>query len=326
MNESNQSKRSHSSTSVSTKVSQRPGSRASTESIQSFDQRTLLQRQHVQNQHHNNAQIFAYNVPQPNPELSELESALLQISGVPRPIEQSNGMLDAPMSQHHMQTHGQTLQQPHTSFDMNHSMTPNNSFTQHRQSLSQSTLFDASVPQDTDASKRKGGSATATNDRELRELLNRNEARSLKDVAGEVIATERTPRAERTKQLFAMLWLKATCRKAKTSVPRNRVYSYYASRCGTERVVPLNPASFGKLVRIIFPGIATRRLGVRGESKYHYVDLALVEDEQHMGQIVPEPIVPTKARSLSDDRSRQASMSNPPAFPYAHPRRLYLFK
>jgi len=43
-------------------------------------------------------------------------------------------------------------------------------------------------------------------------------------------------------------------------------------------VVPLNPASFGKLVRVIFPGIQTRRLGVRGESKYHYVDLALDED------------------------------------------------
>lgn len=68
------------------------------------------------------------------------------------------------------------------------------------------------------------------------------------------------------------------CKPAKTSVPRNRVYSQYANRCGTERVVPLNPASFGKLVRVIFPGIQTRRLGVRGESKYHYVDLAL-EDE-----------------------------------------------
>lgn len=68
------------------------------------------------------------------------------------------------------------------------------------------------------------------------------------------------------------------CKPAKTSVPRNRVYSQYANRCGTERVVPLNPASFGKLVRVIFPGIQTRRLGVRGESKYHYVDLAL-DDE-----------------------------------------------
>lgn len=61
-------------------------------------------------------------------------------------------------------------------------------------------------------------------------------------------------------------------------MPRNRVYSKYAERCGTDRVIPLNPASFGKLVRVIFPGIQTRRLGVRGESKYHYVDLALIND------------------------------------------------
>lgn len=73
--------------------------------------------------------------------------------------------------------------------------------------------------------------------------------------------------------------LRKVCKAAKTSVPRNRVYSHYATRCGTERVVPLNPASFGKLVRVIFPGIQTRRLGVRGESKYHYVDLCLVDDQ-----------------------------------------------
>ncbi|KAK5166245.1 uncharacterized protein LTR77_008506 [Saxophila tyrrhenica] len=128
-----------------------------------------------------------------------------------------------------------------------------------------------------DDKRRKGSAVTATNDRELREMLSRNEGRPLKDVAQEVIQKERTPMAEKTKQLFAMLWLRAVCKPAKTSVPRNRVYSQYATRCGTERVVPLNPASFGKLVRVIFPGIQTRRLGVRGESKYHYVDLALDE-------------------------------------------------
>ena len=39
----------------------------------------------------------------------------------------------------------------------------------------------------------------------------------------------------------------------------------------------LNPASFGKLVRIIFENVQTRRLGVRGESKYHYVDLTIID-------------------------------------------------
>ena len=126
--------------------------------------------------------------------------------------------------------------------------------------------------------KKRGSTCTATNDRELRELISRNEGRGLRDVATEVIATERTPRAEKSKQLFAMVWLRSKCKTAKNSVPRNRVYAHYARRCGTERVTPLNPASFGKLVRVIFPGIQTRRLGVRGESKYHYVDLALVEE------------------------------------------------
>ena len=145
-----------------------------------------------------------------------------------------------------------------------------------------------------DTKRKKGSTCTATNDRELRELISRNEGRGLKDVATEVIATERTPRAEKSKQLFAMIWLRSMCKTAKNSVPRNRVYAHYARRCGTERVTPLNPASFGKLVRVIFPGIQTRRLGVRGESKYHYVDLALIDestfgDSQSQNNCTPAP-------------------------------------
>lgn len=63
--------------------------------------------------------------------------------------------------------------------------------------------LNGSEPED---KRRKGSSATATNDKELRELLNRNEGRLLPEVAQEVIAKERTPQAEKTKQLFAMLW------------------------------------------------------------------------------------------------------------------------
>ncbi|KAG9965491.1 hypothetical protein KCU61_g1880, partial [Aureobasidium melanogenum] len=157
--------------------------------------------------------------------------------------------------------------------------------------------------------RRKGSSATATNDKELRELLAKNEARSLPEVAQEVIAKERTPQAEKTKQLFAMLWLRKVCKAAKTSVPRNRVYSHYATRCGTERVVPLNPASFGKLVRVIFPGIQTRRLGVRGESKYHYVDLCLVDDSSD-SQLSLQRSNSTSLHAEASDMRRSAS-TNP---------------
>lgn len=57
-----------------------------------------------------------------------------------------------------------------------------------------------------DDRRRKNSAATATNDKELRELLAKNEKRALKEVAQEVIQKERTPQAEKTKQLFAMLW------------------------------------------------------------------------------------------------------------------------
>jgi len=57
-----------------------------------------------------------------------------------------------------------------------------------------------------DDRRRKGSAVTATNDKELREMLAKNEGRPLREVAQEVIQKERTPMAEKTKQLFAMLW------------------------------------------------------------------------------------------------------------------------
>jgi regulatory factor X, other len=57
-----------------------------------------------------------------------------------------------------------------------------------------------------DDKRRKASAVTATNDRELREMLGKNEGRPLREVALEVIQKERTPMAEKTKQLFAMLW------------------------------------------------------------------------------------------------------------------------
>lgn len=79
-------------------------------------------------------------------------------------------------------------------------------------------------------------------------------------------------------------------------MPRGRVYANYASRCATERITVLNPASFGKLVRVLFPGLKTRRLGVRGESKYHYVNFALIEDQTDVAE------APAPPRALSESK------------------------
>lgn len=96
------------------------------------------------------------------------------------------------------------------------------------------------------------------------------------------------------------------CSRGKGSVPRGRVYANYASRCATERITVLNPASFGKLVRVLFPGLKTRRLGIRGESKYHYVNFNLVDDQ-------PEP---TEALPPQPSQPRSESASVPPSLPY----------
>jgi hypothetical protein len=54
------------------------------------------------------------------------------------------------------------------------------------------------------------------------------------------------------------------------SLPRGFVYDQYVLLCDQHGLEPVNAASFGKLIRSVFPGLKTRRLGTRGNSKYHY--------------------------------------------------------
>lgn len=54
--------------------------------------------------------------------------------------------------------------------------------------------------------KKKGSASSIANDHELRKLFRENGHRDLKDVASEVLAHERGPRSEKTKQIFAMNW------------------------------------------------------------------------------------------------------------------------
>ena len=98
--------------------------------------------------------------------------------------------------------------------------------------------------------------------------------------------------------VLTMYRINSVCSTGKGSVPRGRVYANYASRCATERITVLNPASFGKLVRVLFPGLKTRRLGVRGESKYHYVNFALVDDQPEARESQAPP-----PRLLSEPRT-----------------------
>ena len=57
-----------------------------------------------------------------------------------------------------------------------------------------------------DTRKKKGSASSIANDNELRKLFAANKDRDLNDVAASVLANERGPKSEKTKQIFAMNW------------------------------------------------------------------------------------------------------------------------
>ena len=47
------------------------------------------------------------------------------------------------------------------------------------------------------------------------------------------------------------------------SLPRSTLYNHYLRHCNEHKLDPVNAASFGKLIRSVFLGLRTRRLGTR---------------------------------------------------------------
>uniref|UniRef100_A0A8K9XGF2 Regulatory factor X, 1b (influences HLA class II expression) n=1 Tax=Oncorhynchus mykiss TaxID=8022 RepID=A0A8K9XGF2_ONCMY len=107
--------------------------------------------------------------------------------------------------------------------------------------------------------------------------------------------TRHTPDAHQTLQLSLPLqvqWLLDNYEGAEgVSLPRCTLYCHYLLHCQDHKLEPVNAASFGKLIRSVFMGLRTRRLGTRGNSKYHYYGLRikttssllrLIDDHQHL--------------------------------------------
>ncbi|XP_038597715.1 MHC class II regulatory factor RFX1-like isoform X2 [Tachyglossus aculeatus] len=59
------------------------------------------------------------------------------------------------------------------------------------------------------------------------------------------------------------------------SLPHSTLYCHYLLHCQEQKLEPVNSASLGKLIRCVFMGLRTRRLGTRGNSKYHYYGLRI---------------------------------------------------
>jgi regulatory factor X 6 len=64
-------------------------------------------------------------------------------------------------------------------------------------------------------------------------------------------------------------------------IARCVMYAHYEDFCKKQCVSPYSSASFGKIVRMKFPHIKTRRLGTRGQSKYHYYGISVKESSSY---------------------------------------------
>lgn len=92
--------------------------------------------------------------------------------------------------------------------------------------------------------------------------------------------------------LVAQFLLENYAAHPSNSIPRTIIYEHYTTFCQVNIILnwnipykdvymksnnidPIGATSFGKLLRYIFPGLTTRRLGNRGSSKYHYSGIRL---------------------------------------------------
>jgi regulatory factor X len=111
----------------------------------------------------------------------------------------------------------------------------------------------------------------------------------LEKLAANVRAATTTSASDRAKQIFVQAWsvlffylllhssrLFFLRRLAANyapypdgNVPRQGLYFSYRRVCDQYGIPHINTATLGKAIRLCFPTIKTRRLGVRGNSKYH---------------------------------------------------------
>ncbi|XP_026807033.1 DNA-binding protein RFX2-like [Rhopalosiphum maidis] len=76
------------------------------------------------------------------------------------------------------------------------------------------------------------------------------------------------------------------------SLLRSTIYNHYLTHCSKTKIDPVIGPSFGKIIRSVFTGLRTRRLGTRGNSKYHYYGIRI------------------KASSLLNDFKEEENLSN----------------
>ena len=86
-----------------------------------------------------------------------------------------------------------------------------------------------------------------------------------------------------------------------SSLPRYLLYNQYLLHCKRLNIKPINVASFDKVS--VFLGLQTRRLGTRGNSKYHYCGMRIKPDSPLLHVLISDA-EPRKHKSSSSAAAR----------------------
>ncbi|XP_071796091.1 regulatory factor X 4-like isoform X2 [Asterias amurensis] len=122
-----------------------------------------------------------------------------------------------------------------------------------------------------------------------------------------------------------MKWLQLNYELADgVCIPRSTLYVHYLDFCEKTQASPMNAASFGKIIRHQFPQLTTRRLGTRGQSKYHYYGIAVKESSEYYEENFSSKVAESTPTEMTrKEQPRQSVAYSPrsklgtllPAFP-----------
>jgi hypothetical protein len=68
------------------------------------------------------------------------------------------------------------------------------------------------------------------------------------------------------------------------NIPRSTLYSLYLCCCKKKKKSgkPITAASLSKIISVVFVCLKTRRLGKRGNTKYHYHGIRVIPDSEEI--------------------------------------------
>ncbi|KAF8450724.1 hypothetical protein L210DRAFT_3609019 [Boletus edulis BED1] len=141
-----------------------------------------------------------------------------------------------------------------------------------------------------------------------------NPDHALQKLAANVRVATTTSASDRAKQIFVQAWLTANYAPYPDgNVPRQGLYFSYRRVCDQYQIPHINTATLGKAIRLCFPTIKTRRLGVRGNSKYHYCGIrpATSAEAEFLQDYIRKSNNNAGQSSINAARAAQDSGENP---------------